>query len=1081
MKGPSQLPLAGFVNPSERLPAFLVPVFGKPNDLWIQDSEGNGRLFQFSPYTSSSENVIPAGSHKLSAKVGDSLLYAFQFPNKAIEVGAKSQIQQLLTHQLDELREFPFLAIDVLKFIEKSDSLPAAILSAKERLALADPGIARQWALLMNSHPFGVGSWAFSNEHQESVRIVDVETIWNRMVYQVWVPGKGAVERLSAESLDPNRPFQARGLDRIKYGVAAARIADALTQDLLLAPLQAGVIPLPHQLYALTRAVKGDQIRYLLADEVGLGKTVEAGLIFRELKLRGLAKRVLVVAPKGLVTQWVQEMQIHFGEEFQLLTPSEFSIWRNLAGSENIWRRFNQVVCSVDSIKPVEKRRGWPKDKLETYNQERLGDLIDAGWDLIICDEAHRLGGSTEQVARYRLGKTLAEAAPYLLLLTATPHQGKTDNFQRIMALLDAEEFNTAGGIRRDKVVPFVIRTEKRQAINERGDPLFLPRLTKLITVHWEERHELQKRLYHSVTEYVRWGYDQAIRQNRQYLGFLMILMQRLVTSSTRAIASALERRLEALNATDSATIDDGPPENSVEEQESQERLDELFTLRLAGLENEKEQVRLLLDLSERCRAQGPDARAETLLDLLYENQRQENNPELKYLIFTEFVPTQNMLRDFLEQHGFSVVCLNGSMDLERRRRVQREFAEKTRILVSTDAGGEGLNLQFAHVVINYDLPWNPMKIEQRIGRVDRIGQKFPVRAFNLIFDESVELRVREVLEQKLSTILHEFGVDKTEDVLDSAESGAIFEKLYAQAVLNPGDIEKNVERLIQEVRAQARQEVAGRSYYSKTVLDPTLAQQLSSHPLPFWVERMTTAYLGCEGGKVQRNLFGYNLEWPDGSRMERVSFHSREAQDRGLQHISLEDDRIRGLVHQLPRVVVTEPIPIVRLKSLPGEVVGHWSLWRISLDHKSLRDVRIIPIFHHDDGRILLPTARHIWDSLLEDKPEVEQMGTKPGAQVQAVFGRLRSEAERLGVDAFNELYARHQQQLKRENEKGHYAFRVRREALNRIGLLEVRQHRLKKLDEEQKAWADELRKREQVLPELQPVILLRVEVANG
>jgi hypothetical protein len=420
-------------------------------------------------------------------------------------------------------------------------------------------------------------------------------------------------------------------------------------------------------------------------------------------------------------------------------------------------------------------------------------------------------------------------------------------------------------------------------------------------------------------------------------------------------------------------------------------------------------------------------------------------------------------------------------MDMEQRRRVQREFAEKARILVSTDAGGEGLNLQFAHVVINYDLPWNPMKIEQRIGRVDRIGQKFPVRAFNLIFDDSVELRVREVLEQKLSTILQEFGVDKTEDVLDSAESGAIFEKLYAQAVLNPGDIEKNVERLIQEVRAQARQEVAGRSYYSQTVLDPTLAQQLSSHPLPFWVERMTTAYLRCEGGKIQRNLFGYNLEWPDGSRMERVSFHSREAQDRGLQHVSLEDDRIRRLVQQLPRVVATEPISIVRLKSLPEEVVGHWSLWRISLDRRSLRDVRIIPVFHHDDGRILLPTARHIWDCLLEDKPDVEQMGTTTGAQVQAVFGRLRSEAERLGIDAFNELYAQHQQRLKREDEKGHYAFQVRREALNRIGLPEVRQHRLKKLDEEQKAWAEDLRKREQVLPELQPVILLRVEAGNG
>jgi SNF2 family DNA or RNA helicase len=824
-----------------------------------------------------------------------------------------------------------------------------------------------------------------------------------------------------------------------------------------------------------------DQIRYLLADEVGLGKTIEAGLIFRELKLRGLVKRVLVVAPKGLVTQWVQEMQTHFGEEFRLLTPSEFSLWRNLTGADNIWRQFDQVVCPVDAIKPVEKRRGWPKEKLETHNQERLGDLIDAGWDLIICDEAHRLGGSTEQVARYRLGKALAEAAPYLLLLSATPHQGRTASFQRIMALLDPDEFNTAGAIRREKVVPLVIRTEKRRAINDRGDPLFLPRLTKLIPVRWEERHELQKSLYEAVTEYVRLGYNQAIQQNRQYLGFLMILMQRLVTSSTQAIATALERRLDALQAAEITPTDEEPPESNGEEQDSQEKLDELLSIRLAGLANEKEEVLLLLNLARRCQAKGPDARAETLLGILYENQRAENNPELKYLIFTEFVPTQTMLREFLEQHGFSVTCLNGSMDLDQRRRVQREFAEKSRILVSTDAGGEGLNLQFAHVVINYDLPWNPMKIEQRIGRVDRIGQKLPVKAFNLIFENSVELRVQEVLEEKLATILVEFGVDKTEDVLDSAESGAIFEKLYAQAILNPGDIEKNIDWLIQQVREQAQQETAGRSYYSETVLDPTLAQQLSSHPLPFWVERMTTAYLRCEGGKVQRDLFGYSLEWPDGSKMERVSFHSRDAQDRGMQHVSLEDNRIRRLVHQLPRVVVTEPIPSVRFGSLSAEVIGYWSLWRITLDHQSFRDVRIIPIFHHDDGRILLPTARHIWDRLLDDRPDVEQMGTKASADVEAVFRRLRSEAERQGEDAFHELYARHQQRLKREQEKGCYAFRVRREALNRIGLPEVRQHRLKRLDEEEKAWAEDLRKREQVLPELQPVILLRVEAGNG
>jgi superfamily II DNA or RNA helicase len=913
------------------------------------------------------------------------------------------------------------------------------------------------------------------------VRILDVETVWNQTVYQVWIPRLATVERVPAESLSLAQPTKATGLDRIAYAVAAARIADALTQDVLLAPLEAGVIPLPHQLHALTRAVTGDRVRFLLADEVGLGKTIEAGLIFRELKLRGLVKRVLVVAPKGLVTQWVQEMQTHFGEEFRLLTPSEFASWRNLTGADNVWRQFDQVVCPADSIKPVERRRGWSREKLETHNQERLGDLIDAGWDLIICDEAHRLGGSTEQVARYRMGKALAEAGPYLLLLSATPHQGKTAGFQRIMALLDRDEFITSASIRKEKVVPFVIRTEKRRAINDKGDPLFMPRLTKLMPVRWEEKHKLQKHLYESVTEYVRLGYNQAMRQNRQYLGFLMILMQRLVTSSTQAIATAMERRLEALHTTNLTPTDEESPEHNFEEQDSQEQLEELLATRLAGLQNEKEEVQLLLELARRCQVQGPDARADTLLGILYDNQRDENNPELKYLIFTEFVPTQNMLRDFLEQHGFSVVCLNGSMDLEERRRVQRQFAEKARILVSTDAGGEGLNLQFAHIVVNYDLPWNPMKIEQRIGRVDRIGQKLPVKAFNLIFEDSVELRVQEVLEEKLATILDEFGVDKTQDVLDSAESGVVFERLYAQAILNPSDIETNIDRLIAEVREQAQQESAGRSYYGETVLDPTLAQQLSSHPLPFWVERMATAYVRCEGGKVQRDLFSYTLEWPDGSRMERVSFQSRDAQDKGLQHVSLEDPRIRRLVQELPRVVVTEPIPCVRFASLPAEVVGYWSLWRIALDKRSLRDVKIIPIFHHDDGRTLGPTARWIWDALMEDRPGVEHVGTQARQDVEAVFRRLRAEAERLGEDAFHDLQARHRQRLKREQEKGQYAFRVRREALGRLGLPEVRQHRLKRLEAEERAWAAEQGKQEQILPELQPVVLLRVEAGHG
>jgi superfamily II DNA or RNA helicase len=929
---------------------------------------------------------------------------------------------------------------------------------------------------------FAVGSWAFSQEHGEAVRVLENQTVWNHMTCLVWLPSRNTVAWVAADSLGAVDQPKACGLDRIAYTAAAARIAEALTQNVLLAPLEAGVIPLPHQIMALSRAVSGQRVRYLLADEVGLGKTIEAGLIIRELKLRGLVKRVLVVVPTGLVPQWLQEMRTHFSEEFQLLSPGDFGAYRRLAGDDNIWRRFDQVICPLDSVKPLERRRGWARERIEQHNQERIGDLLAAGWDIIVIDESHKVGGSDETVARYKLGRDLSQAAPFLLLLSATPHQGKTEAFHRLMSLLDRDAFPDVGSIRRENVAPFVIRTEKRRAINDRGEPLFQPRVTKLIPVTWQERHGLQKKLYEAVTEYVRQGYNQARRENRQYIGFLMLLMQRLVTSSTRAIATALQKRQAVLAATTFDQSEDEAADSSWYEQDGQEQLDELLAAQMAGLKNEREEVKLLLETARRCQAQGPDARAEALLDVLYRTQQEENDPDLKFLIFTEFVPTQEMLREFLVQHGFSVACLNGSMDLDARQRVQHEFAKDARVLVSTDAGGEGLNLQFAHVVFNYDLPWNPMKIEQRIGRVDRIGQSHAVRAFNLIFGDSVELRVHEVLEEKLKTIYDEFGVDKTSDVLDSAESGAVFERLYAQAVMNPGAIERNVDDLIREVRAKAEAERAGKSLYDSPVLDPTVASQVSNHPLPYWVERMTTAYLRSEGGKVQRGLFGYDsLEWPDGYLLERVAFVGREAQDRGMEHVSLENDRLRALIEHLPRAVPGQPVVRIGLAGLPAEVKGFWSLWQIALNTDDNRKSRVLSLFAHDDGRILLPTARLIWDKLVQGDSGVKTLGTVDGPAAEGLFKQLRGIAETQGQPLFQDLNMRHQEFIRQEREKGRYAFRVRRDALNRIGLTEVRQFRLKKLDEEERSWQGALLRQERVTPELQPVVILRVEADNG
>ena len=316
----------------------------------------------------------------------------------------------------------------------------------------------------------GIGAWCWHKRHAAPCRVVDAQEIWGEVAYRVWLPDKDAVVRARAAdlaSLDSVQPT----VEHILHTAAAAKLLDALEGNLLLAPMQSSVVPLPHQLYALNRAMSRDRIRYLLADEVGLGKTIEAGLILRELKLRGMAKRILVVVPKGLVRQWQAEMRLHFGAHFQFIEPAELSAfrqWRN--DEENLWRLHDQVICSLDSVKPLEGRRGWSIEQLSTYNRERFEDLISASWDLVIIDEAHRMGGSTDQVARYKLGAALAEAAPYLLLLSATPHQGKTDQFHRLMQLIDRDSFPDESSVTSERVRPFLVRTEKRVAIDAEGN-----------------------------------------------------------------------------------------------------------------------------------------------------------------------------------------------------------------------------------------------------------------------------------------------------------------------------------------------------------------------------------------------------------------------------------------------------------------------------------------------------------------------------------------------------------------------------------------------------------------------------------
>ena len=935
------------------------------------------------------------------------------------------------------------------------------------------------------------GDWCYSLAHNEPCRVVGVDAVWGEQTAQVWLARRDAVVRIRLDRLQPLDQAVPPSLDHLSYVSAAARILDALERDSLVAPLEGSVIPLPHQLYALQRAMSGDRVRYLLADEVGLGKTIEAGLILRELKVRGLAKRILVVAPAGLVSQWVSEMQTHFQEDFRLVQPSNFGAWRQLAGvdeNENLWRLHDQVVCSLDSVKPMDTRRGWSREQVARYNRERFEDLVSAGWDLVIIDEAHRLGGSTEQVARYRLGEALAQAAPYLLLLSATPHQGKTDAFRRLVAFLDADALPDDESVTRENVSPFVIRTEKGRAIDAEGKPLFKPRYTQIVSVEWDESRHEQRALYEAVTEYVREGYNQALREKKTAIGFLMILFQRLVTSSTAAIRTALERRLDVLDLPSGqlSLFAEDVGEEWVD-LDGQDQMESLLTSRLKGLKNERAEVELLLSAARRCEARSPDGKAEALLSWVQKLQREENDPSLKVLVFTEFVPTQAMLAEFLRQRGYTVTCLNGSMNLEERKGVQRAFANEAQVLISTDAGGEGLNLQFCHVVVNYDLPWNPMKLEQRIGRVDRIGQKHVVRALNFALEDTVELRVREVLEEKLARILEEFGVDKLSDVLDSEEGGVDFEQLYVGAVLSPEEAEARAEDLAEAIRARAGSARSGASVLGATEqLDPSAAQRVAGHQMPFWTERMTLSWLRSQeagGARVSElGRGGYELTWPSGHTTPPVAFSRREAEDAGISQLTIEDPRVRGLTTRIPPFAPGLPVPAVHIPGISDKVQGFWSLWRVALQTTDGREQRVVPIFVTDSGQVLAPSARVVWERLVEQSSGV-RIATDPTVadeEARKAFERSRAAAEEHGRTVFHELTQKHAERIAQERRKMAVAFASRRRSIERIGLPQVRDFRMGQLQQEETAWRQGLAEREAALPDLTPLLLVAI-VAEG
>jgi hypothetical protein len=373
------------------------------------------------------------------------------------------------------------------------------------------------------------------------------------------------------------------------------------------------------------------------------------------------------------------------------------------------------------------------------------------------------------------------------------------------------------------------------------------------------------------------------------------------------------------------------------------------------------------------------------------------------------------------------------------------------------------------------------MRVEQRIGRVDRIGQPHVVRAINFVLEDTVEHRVREVLEAKLAVIAEEFGVDKAADVMDSIEAEPLFDELFVHGLQNPEDIESECDAVVTHLRTTIAEGQKSSDILSDGhQLDPDDARKWRDHPAQFWLERAITTGLPARGGDAVKEDDVWRVRWPDGSESTNVCFDARTAEERpDADWVTLEDPRARALISELPRWVSGQPLPVVQIARIPNSVQGVWSLWEISLSADDYSRRRFLSVFVNDEGRTFLPTARRVWDLLLTE--HVEIVGALASGNASGCFESSRDGAFVQGEHIFAELIEEHRGRIEEERERAKYAFDARHQAIGRVGLETVRDYRRKRLRADHDARMAQLDAAEAFMPDISAVLMLRVGTLEG
>jgi superfamily II DNA or RNA helicase len=583
------------------------------------------------------------------------------------------------------------------------------------------------------------------------------------------------------------------------------------------------VDPLPHQLEAVyDYLLKVARVRFLLADDAGAGKTIMAGLLIRELELRGLAERILIVCPANLAFQWQRELKEKFDAKFLVLKGQDI---RDQFGV-NQWLERNRIITSLDLAK----------------RQDILPGLRQVHWDLVIVDEAHRMSAADEshKSMRYKLGELLRDISDHLLLLTATPHKGDPENFSLFLQLLDADAYADVKSIRQAmdrRRAPFYLRRTKEAMVyfpERRADgswaaePIFTKRIPHTVDFQIDGA---EFDLYRDVTRFVKRESARAAAEGEdpraRAIGFLMSLYQRRLASSTHAMRRSLEnraRRLEEGVKRAQALARQAPPDlpdpEELEEMEEGERERLEAMLEAVTLAGSAEQVRAEVQELRRLAARAQtveDTGVEAKLSKLKELMQKEgffDHADQRLLLFTEFKDTLDYLVDRLKSWGFRVGFIHGSMKPGSRDEpgtrlfAEQQFREgEIQILVATEAAGEGINLQVCNVLFNYDIPWNPNRLEQRMGRIHRYGQRKDCLIFNFVATNTIEGHVLRRLLEKLQEIRDALDDDAVFNVVGEVLPAAHVERVlrdYYAGRLGDSDLEERLLRNVDEGQFRA-------------------------------------------------------------------------------------------------------------------------------------------------------------------------------------------------------------------------------------------------------------------------------------